>query len=322
MTKLSELEKQQIISLIEQKKINLGSYDAVANYCGISAATVTQLRKNKYQAEGDDMWLDVGLKLGFKQKTEGNSSWVTVPTNDYKLLRTVAIDAKNKSLFIPISDVAGMGKTACLKAISEELAEHNTFYIRCWDWGKKEFLFNLCKCLGIDAGRGFKTPNDLLVLVIDSFKSKAIHKPLLIIDEADKLKASALRFLIPLYNECEDMLGCLIAGTENLEKEIKRGVRYQAKGYDEIDSRFGRRYIKLLGCIINEVKKDKCEVRNICRANGLENENVISNIIEECKPVRKLIKVDGREQSIRVITDLRRLKRLVQKEQLKSIANN
>lgn len=315
MTKLTIQEKQQIISLIEQKKINLGSYDAVANYCSISAATVTQLRKNKYQAEGDDMWLDVGLKLGFKQaSSQGNSNWIIVPTKDYKLLRTVAIDAKNKSLFIPISDVAGMGKTACLKAISEEMAQHNTFYIRCWDWGKKEFLFNLCKCLGIDAGRGFKTPNDLLVLVIDFFKSRATQKPLLIIDEADKLKASALRFLIPLYNECEDMLGCLIAGTENLEKEIKRGVRYQAKGYDEIDSRFGRKYIKLLGCTEGEAKE-------ICTANGLLNDAAIKEIIEECKPVRKFIKVQGREQSIRVITDLRRLKRLVQKQQLKSTPN-
>ena len=322
MTKLSNEEKQQIISLIETKKKNVGTYEAVANFCKVSPATITQLRKNQYQAEGDDMWLQVGIELGFKQAaTQNNSTWVVVPTKDYKLLRTVAIDAKNKSLFIPISDVAGMGKTACLKAISVELAEHNTFYIRCWDWGKKEFLFNLCKCLGIDAGRGFKTPNDLLILVIDFFKGRATQKPLLIIDEADKLKGSALRFLIPLYNECEDMLGCLIAGTENLEKEIKRGVRYQAKGYDEIDSRFGRKYIKLLGCTINDVKKDVCEVRNICRANGCVDEVVISGIIEECKPIRKLIKVENKEQSIRVITDLRRLKRLVQKEQLKSTPN-
>lgn len=310
-SKLSNTDKQEIISLIEQKKTHLGSYDAVAKHCSISAATVTQLRKNKYQADGDDMWLQVAIKLEWQglKNTTGTSTWQIVPTRDYKLLRTVAIDAKNKSLFMPISDVAGMGKTACLKAICDDLKNEQAFYIRCWDWGKKEFIINLCKTLGIDTGRGFKTPNELLFLVIEFFQARAMRKPLLIIDEADKLKSSALRFLIPLYNECEDTLGCIIAGTENLEKEIKRGVKHQAKGYDEIDSRFGRKYIKLMGCTEGEAAQ-------ICMANGINKEQIIKGIIGDCKSIKKLIKAEGKEQLIDVVTDLRRLKRLIQKEQL------
>ncbi len=315
-TKLTNQEKLQIISLIEQKKLQLKSYSSVATFLGISDATISQMAKNKYHTQGDELWLEVAAKLNWKATNTGTNNWVHVDTRDYKSLRQLAIDCKNNHLFMPISDLAGMGKTASLTRIANELATNATFYIRCWDWGKKEFLTNLCKSLGIDAGRGFKTPNDYIQMIVEFFQKMAHQKPLLIIDEADKLKASALRFLIPLYNECEDGLACLIAGTENLEKEIKRGVRYQAKGYDEINSRFGRKYIKLIGCIVNERDKTKCEVHAICKANGVSDEAVIKTIIEDCQPVRKLV----RESSIRVVTDLRRLKRLI-KKQLLTIQN-
>ncbi len=312
MTKLTHEEKLQIISLIEQKKLQLKSYSSAATFLGISDATISQMAKNKYHTQGDELWLEVAAKLNWRATKTGTTNWVHVDTRDYKSLRQIAIDAKNNSLFMPISDLAGLGKTASLTRIASEFATNATYYIRCWDWGKKEFLTNLCKSLGIDAGRGYKTPNEYIQLVVEFFQKMATQKPLLIIDEADKLKGSALRFLIPLYNECEDALGCLIAGTENLEKEIKRGVRYHAKGYDEIDSRFGRKYIKLIGCIINERDKSKCEVTAICKANGVQDADAIKRIIEDCQPVRKLL----RENSIRVVTDLRRLKRLIKKQLL------
>lgn len=310
MTKITEENKREIIELIHSKKTQLGTYESVATYCETSPSAITQLIKNKYNVQGDAMWIQVATKLEWSGlKTNSSTNWVFVPTTDFKIVRTIAIDAKNKSLFISISDVAGMGKTAYLKQVTEELKEEAIYYIRCWDWGKKEFLTQLCKALGIDAGRGFKTPNELLFLVIDFFQQRALRNPLLIIDEADKLKASALRFLIPLYNECEDTLGCIIAGTENLEKEIKRGVKYQAKGYDEIDSRFGRKYIKLTGCTIAEAEQ-------ICVANGVKNTKTINKIVTECKPIKVLKKIEGKEQLLDVITDLRRLKRIIQRELL------
>jgi hypothetical protein len=310
MQKLTNESKQQIIFLIENKKQELGTYEAVANFCKVSPAVITKLRTNTYAATGDDMWLSVGTSLRWNPKQATGSGWVIVPTKDYKSILNLAHNVKRQSLFVPISDLAGLGKSTCLQAVAKELASQNTFYIRCKDWGKREFLQNLCTCLGIDAYRGFKTPNELLDVVIAFFQERVLYNPLLIIDEADKLKSSAKLTLIPLYNECEDALACIIAGTENLEKEIKRGVRCQSKGYDEIDSRFGRNYMKLLGCTVGEAKE-------ICQANGVEDDKVIEQIIKECKPIRKLIKIKQADHAVQVITDLRRLKRLVQKQQLK-----
>lgn len=314
MTKLTNDQKKQIISLLKEKEKQLGGYRAVATFLGISPATVSMMANNNYVTKGDDAWLDAGAKLGWKSQIDGRRGWKVVKTTDVKQLSRLIADAKNKSLFVPISDYAGIGKSAILKHIAEEQVHNHTYYIRCMDWGKREFLINLCRNLGIDAGRGYKTPNDYVQLVIDFFMSRIMHLPLLIIDEADKLKGGALRTFIPIYNECEDMLSVVIAGTENLEKEIKRGVRYQDKGYDEIDSRFGRKYIKLLGCT-------EAEAGEICKANGVVDEKIIKELFEECKPVRKEIKVQGQVKMLRVITDLRRLKRLVQREQLKQSLN-
>jgi hypothetical protein len=310
MSQLTNADKKAIQSLIELKKTALGSYSAVSHFLGISSATVSQIVDNTYKTKGDEMWLKIGQKLGWKPAVE-NGEWKIAETSDYKSIFKVIADAKNNSLFLPISDLAGIGKSAPLKDIADKLQQQNVFYIRCWDWGKREFLDNLCRCLGIDAGRGFKTPNQLIQLVIDFFKSRSPYKPLLIVDEGDKLKGSALRFFISLYNECEDMLGVIIAGTENLEKEIKRGVKYQVKGYDEIDSRFGRRYIRLIGCTLKDATA-------ICQLNGLSDAQVISELFEQCSPIRKAIQTGGRESVIRVITDQRRLKRLVKRELIKN----
>lgn len=315
MTNITQIEKLKIIEKIEEKKNALGTYTAVAAFCKKSDAVITMMANGKYKTKGNDAWIEVGAALGWRpENATGKRYWQLVETMDYKSVYRVLNDAKHNSLFLPISDLAGIGKSASLKRYAEEYQNSNVFYIRCMDWGKREFLDNLSRTLGIDAGRGYITPNSYIRLVIDFFTSRSMHHPLLIIDEADKLKAAALNMLIPLYNECEDILGVVIAGTENLEKEIKKGVKYSKKGFDEIDSRFGRRYIKLIGCNLHEAIK-------ICQANGVQDGDAIKEFFNQCKPVRKEVTINKQKTFVQVITDLRRLKRLVIKHQLKEQLN-
>ena len=94
----------------------------------------------------------------------------------------------------------------------------------------------------------------------------------------------------------------VISGTENLKKEIKNGVNRCIKGYDELDSRFGRTYMNLLGAT-------EADVVAIATANGLPRDRVEA-VWKEAGPVQKL--QGGRY--ISVVEDMRRLKRIVQKE--------
>ena len=124
---------------------------------------------------------------------------------------------------------------------------------------------------------------------------------------------AAFRKLIPLYNRTEHRLGCVLAGTENLHKEIARGVRNNTKGYDEIDSRLGRSYIELPGATEQDVKE-------ICTANGLDDATA-DRIWNEVDKIKRYVKVtnkrgETKEKNLFFCEDLRRLMRLVKREQI------
>ena len=71
--------------------------------------------------------------------------------------------------------------------------------------------------------------------------------PLLILDEADKLSDQVLFFFITIYNQLEDECGIVLQATNHLEKRLRRGIKLNKKGYNEIWSRMGRKCIPLHG---------------------------------------------------------------------------
>lgn len=298
LQKLTDDQKQKIADLIKREIRRLGSQRKVAVKCGVSDATISQMKELKYSAEGDEMWLTVGNALGWKEE-----AWnVAYDTLDAQSVYNVLRDAKENSLFIPIAESAGGGKSS---GIDIFMMQHNTnvFYISCKEWNKREMLYNLCLALGVDPSPGY--PQQMLLeKVIDFFKIRQ-NKPLLIIDQANSLQPSVLTFLIFLYNECEDRLGVVIAGTEELEKKIKTGVRRAYKGYDELDSRLGRRYIKLIGATLSCVRK-------ICAANGIKDKEVQEHIFEKCTPVLRDIDNNGTPAKVKVVRDKRMIKRAIQ----------
>ena len=304
MTKLTQEHKQTIIELIKQKVLSLKTASAVASFCGVSESIISLMLKNKYVTKGDDAWITIGMKLGWKPQLHKMQGWVTVETRDLKSIETICIDAKENSLFLPISDNAGMGKTKGLEHVAQKYHSAEVYYMRCREWGAIEFLGKLCSTLGINTSKGMHKKEQLLDYVIDFFQQRSIGKPLLILDEVNKLKDAAKRVMIPLYNECEDFLGVVWAGPEDLEKDVLRGVRYAKKGFDEIYSRFGRKFIKLRGATLNEVHK-------ICKANGFEDEQRIKLAFEKHKPQRILVKENGNQVSLQVMKDLRWIKPMV-----------
>lgn len=293
-------QKNEIARLVKDQIDVLGTFRAVANKAGCSEATVSQIVNNNWEQIADRMWLKIAGNLGWK-----NSGWQVIDTTNTKIITQVFQDAKNHGLWMAISDVAGSGKTESCNIFEGQKAS-GVYVLRCWEWGKRAFLKEVCRILGIGERRGYVDSNDLMRDIVDYFKQRTQLKPLLIIDEADKLRPGALRNMIPLYNELEGSLGVVILGTENLKKEIKRGVNFSVKGYDEIDSRFGRNFIKLAGVT-------KTEIALICKANGITDNKTQTDIFNECTPRQRLLA--GR--SIMVVEDLRRVKRAVQRELMK-----
>lgn len=300
---LTATQKNEILELVEDEKQRLGSYRAVANKCRVSEATISQLRKGSYAAEGDDIYTTIALALGY---SFDSGTWAIAETTNYRIITDVLSDAKAEAMFLGISHRAGSGKTATSDVFLANNRRNGTFKINCKEWNGRVFLAEIIREIGAEMPKGYASVNSMIESISEAFKRMAYMHPLLILDQANSLKSSSMRTLIHLFNECEDILALVILGTDNLEYEIKRGVRLNKPGYDEIDSRFGRKYIHLIGATLADTRK-------ICEVNGITDKEVQSCIFHDCEPSRITIE-EGK--TILAVEDIRRLKRLIKSKRI------
>ncbi|MEQ1733658.1 MAG: ATP-binding protein [Bacteroidia bacterium] len=287
--------KAELISLVKSEIEKLGSASAVARKCKISDTAMSQYLNGKYGADVEQLENTIRAALNYTAP----SSWNIAMTRDMQIVHNTLAMSKAESMFVGISEKAGAGKSTGIN--SYMVGKPNVYLIRCREWTGRMFLDEVMRVLGIDIPKGYVTIDTKISMLCKYFTDRSAKKCQLLIDEADKLRPTALRILIPLYNECEDVLSVVISGTENLKKEIKRGVDYSRKGYDEIDSRFGRFYHSMNGADIADVKL-------ICHANGLTDAEKIQTVWSNCPKVRK--QIQGKD--INMVVDMRLLKRLIQ----------
>lgn len=301
---MNTIQKQQIVVAIETAITTLGSASKVATKCGLNDAYISMMRNGKWGAPlKDEHWQQVASALDVTL-----TGWQTVDTNNSRIVGQTLADAKANALFMAVSHNAGSGKTQSCKNFAAANAHRAVFYFQVehGETNKVDFLNRLAASLGIDTrGRGYLSANRLADLVIDFFIRRLDQRPLLIVDEADKLTDKAKRWFIALYNAVEGRMGCVILGTENLEKQIRTGVVHSRNGYDEIDSRFGRKFIRLVGIT-------QKEAADICRANGIDDTAMHRALFEECEPVT----TTWAGRSFKVLKDLRPLVRKIQRELL------
>lgn len=302
MSKVTSIHKNEVLAAIGEEAKKLGSYSKVAVKCGVAVATITNnmMRQDNWHLVKDEMWTKVGKALGVKF----GSKWNVVETTNYRIMAQVLTIAQTRAVWMPISEKAGSGKSAGIQKYASET--ENVYVLQCEEWSRRAFLLHLARTTGVNLpGSGYLSVDVIGGKVIEFFKQRAMSQPLLILDEADKLRPSALRWLIHLYNKLEEELGVVICGTENLKKEIKAGVNRAVKGYDELDSRFGRSFYGLLGAT-------KDDVKSICEANGLTDTGRIEKVWKEVNPVQRV----HNSSYVTVVEDMRLLKNKIIRETL------
>lgn len=307
------MNRNKLIQHIDLWKSKLGSYAAVARKCNINGAALSTILSGKYGANENQMLQKIAKALDYRE-----SAWIVVRTiNNYKKVESLLKDAKNESMWFPISNKAGSGKTGALEDLYNRDTTGTIVFIQAEEWSGRQFLIKLItQTQGeIALQGGYKTIAELTDIVANYFNDMSLERPVLLIDEADKLKPGAKRVLIPIYNRTENRLGLIMSGTENLEKEMKAGVRLQKKGYDELDSRLGRKYIHLRGA-------SEKEVYEVCTANGVTNVEKQGTIWSELPKVNKPTAIKtltgSKEVMIPYAEDFRILMRLIKRETLKS----
>ena len=167
---MTDLQKEQILQAIKDEVSRLGSQNKVATKCEVSSATISQMLNHNWELIKAELWQKVAQALDINTTEQ----WQITETTNYRMVFSVLSDAKNASLFIPISHKAGSGKTTALTTFANLYAGSNVFYIQAREWARREFLVELCKVLGIKQDSGYTTV-DVLGQKVIQFFAQLIH---------------------------------------------------------------------------------------------------------------------------------------------------
>lgn len=261
---MEKMAKTAVAERLRQFCEQKGSQNKAANVIGVSAATVSKVLAGDWQLIKESMWRTIAAQTGFKRK-----EWITVETSVYKRAMKVLQDAQEESLCFAVCAEAGSGKSLALKAY--EATNEEVFILSCSEyWNKKMFLSELLREMGRDSDG--LTVGEMMDAAIRELKG--MDYPLLVLDEADKLSDNVLYFFITLYNRLEDQCGIVLMATSFLKKRIEKGYRTNRKGYRELYSRVGRKFVTLGATTDNDVAE-------VCIANGIDDKGLIRKIAKD-----------------------------------------
>lgn len=283
MTHLEKVEIQGFLA--EFVALYPSQAKAVTGLKNISEATIIAIKKGKWETISEAMWRSLGKQLGYISKKV--ESWKFVETTHTHELCSIYEDARLNSLVFGIVSSAGSGKTYPTEQYVAKT--ENVYHLNCAEYfNKKTFLSLLLKKMGKE-NTGYST-NEMVEAIVDL--ANKTENPLIILDEADKLSDQVLYFFITLYNLLADKCGIILMATPQFQKRIARGVRLDKRGYAEIYSRIGKKFIELEPNTVTDMLM-------ICNGNGIEDKATVMQIINESEG------------------DLRRVKRSVIREKMK-----
>jgi Cdc6-like AAA superfamily ATPase len=251
----------------------------------VSISYISQMLNEKWSAISDEAWRNVQKQVSVSYEGE----WKVVEdTTNFKKLSHLFSDARTYALTFGIIGNAGWGKTETGKF---DNANPNTFLIRCNEYhNRRSFMLDLLQQMGLE-DTGYSV-SAMMGTVINHLRR--IDHPLIIMDEVDKLSDQVLYFFISMYNALEGECGFVLMGAPYLQKRIESGAKKNKKGYKEIFSRLGGKFIAV-------ATPTNADMEKIIRANGIFDPLTIKEIINKSE------------------ADLRRVKRLVHAKKRKEV---
>jgi hypothetical protein len=275
--------KEQVRSALIAYRSNYPTLNRAAESLqGVSSATVSQLCNGKYELISDEMFVRIATQIGF-----AFDSWTLHEGKTFKEITFTLSDAQAYKNVTWIVGDAGCGKTTA--AIEYRRTHRNVFYILCSeDMRRSDFVREIAKQVG--APTDTTNLRDMLENAISMISF--LGNPLLVFDEGDKLTDSVFNYFISIYNRLEGHAGIVFLSTDYIKRRMDAGLRYNKKGYKEINSRIGRRFFDVSPTEENDIYA-------ICQANNLTDRADIEEVLKDAK---------------RSDNDLRRVKRCIHRQ--------
>jgi DNA transposition AAA+ family ATPase len=273
-------QKQKVSDALKARMTaqDLSDAKVAAQIGGISEATIGHIRSGRWregaQLVSAEKFQKVATWLGI------DNDWVVVRADhNFKKVQGICEEAQLNSESFAISAAPGNSKTE--SAYDYASTHKNVFFLGCAaHWTKKVFLQKLLLAMGqqLTAGQGLAAMCDRIVN-----KLNGINKPLIILDEADKLSDRIFQFFITFYNDTYTNCGFVFTGSVFFEMDTMQRVADNRQGYAEFFSRIGGKFEHL-----RMLDADRIEA--ICNANELFDEIEIQRIINTCRGDMRIIK--------------------------------
>lgn len=280
---MEQKEKELIASRLREYCAAQGGQNKAANTLkGVSAATISKILNGDWDTIADGMWHNVS-----KQISSSAEGWSLVGTSVYDELTELLVCAQTDSQVMAIVGSAGCGKSATIRQYTSTHDEVTA--IVCSEYqNRTSWLSAVMEAMGLDP-RGLSVAEKIGQIVR---RLKRADKPLLILDEADKMSDQVLYFFVTLYNELEGHCGVVLCATQYLDKRLVRGLRSGRKGYEEVYSRIGRQCIQLSVLSPEDISL-------VCVANGITGERKVRKIADEAEcDLRRVRRAVWREHQL------------------------
>lgn len=290
MATLSINEKNEVRNMLKTYCNRYPSQNkAAASLHGVSAGTISSILNGKYENISDEMFRNIYSQVSTPHQAAGLQ---IVETTALHEIIAAMQDAQEWQDVTWVVGESGCGKTT---AASVYQSSHKEVYtLLCSeDMKKGDFVRELAAVIGVNAnGHNIREILSAIIARIIQMDS-----PLLIFDEGDKLNDLVFHYFITIYNQLKDKAGIIFLSTSYIEKRMENGLKHNKKGYQEINSRIGRKFYKISKNTANDVYA-------VCVANGIKEDKALENIIQDAasyendmRRVTKKIKIEKKRRA-------------------------
>lgn len=244
------------------------SNNTAASTLSISPASLSNILTGKWDNISDSMWRNLNYQIT-SITGDKKDGWKLHRSKAFQELTFTFYESQKNKMAVWAVGEAGCGKTTSAKEYRKD--NKSVYYVLCAeDMHRGDFIGELFRAVG--AHTEIPGVRGQFEAVLNKLNGMAA--PLLIFDEADKLSESVFSYFVSIYNRLEGRSGMVFLSTAYIKRRMEYGLAYNKKGYAEMYSRIGRRFLDL-------TKATEVDIYSIAQINGLTDQKDIKKIIDD-----------------------------------------
>lgn len=245
----------RIVSRVSAHSLNIPGVD------NLDTEIIQTIGSGDWEHVEDDQWMSLARQVGFYC-----GEWQAVDTDFDMLLRILMNDARRTGSAYLVTAGEGTGKSFSAR----RYARHDgaVFYVQASpEMNRSSFL----KALTRAAGLPVDGPVPAQVALLTS-NLECCNEPLIVIDDAHKLKERVLFFLCQVCRHFSGIAGVVVLGRRALKERIVEHARMDRPGYRDFYQKHRSRFVSF-------VRASKKDMSAVCTANGVTDEEAVATIV-------------------------------------------